>query len=49
MTWLWLVDPDARAIEVYRDDELVIIASGAEALGVPPFENLALVVDTLWP
>ena len=48
VTWLWLVDPDARAIEVYRDDEPVTIAHGAEPIDVPPFEDLALIVDDLW-
>ena len=49
VTWLWLVDPDARAIEVYRDDAPVTIASGAEPMDVPPFEELALRIDALWP
>jgi Uma2 family endonuclease len=48
VTWLWLVDPEARAIEVYRDDERIMVASGTEPLDVPPFDGLGLVVDSIW-
>ncbi|HEV8586889.1 MAG TPA: Uma2 family endonuclease [Methylomirabilota bacterium] len=46
--WLWLVDPEQRTIEVYRDDERVMVASGAEPADLPPFEQLGLVVDSIW-
>jgi len=47
--WLWLVNPEARALEVYRGDERVLVASGPEPVDLPPFESLGLIVDSLWP
>ncbi len=51
--YLWLVDPDARAIEVFTLDgdrySLSTAAAGSDALHLPPFTDLALVPDSLWP
>ena len=50
---LWLVDPDAHAIEAFvlRGEGYVLAASavGAEPVDLPPFTGLALVPDALWP
>ena len=50
---LWLVDPDAHAIEAFvlQGERYVHAASavGAEAVDLPPFTGLALVPDALWP
>jgi len=50
---LWLVDPDAHAIEAFvlQGERYVLAASavGAEAVDLPPFTGLALVPDALWP
>jgi len=48
VTWLWLVDSDTRTLEVYHDDERVLVASGPEPADLPPFEQLGLVVESLW-
>lgn len=49
----WIVDPEARVVEAYRREGsgyvLVMRASGSEPCGPPPFDDLGLVVDTLWP
>jgi Uma2 family endonuclease len=51
--YLWLVDPDARAIEVLAlDNDRYVLAAGAagpDPIDLPPFTGLALVPDTLWP
>jgi Uma2 family endonuclease len=51
--WLWLVDPDARVVEVFglQDDRyvLALTATGAAPVDLPPFPRLGLVPDTLWP
>jgi Uma2 family endonuclease len=51
--YLWLVDPDARAVEVFalESDRYVLAAgaAGAEPIDLPPFTALALVPDALWP
>ena len=50
---LWLVDPDAHAIEAFvlQGERYVLAPSavGAEAVDLPPFTGLALVPDALWP
>jgi hypothetical protein len=50
---LWLIDPDARTIEVFVLDRdrsaLAATATGPEPIAVPPFSGLRLVPDTLWP
>jgi Uma2 family endonuclease len=49
---LWLVDPDARAIETFtlEHDHYVHArtVSGSNAGELPPFTGLALVPDSLW-
>ena len=51
--FVWLVDPDARAIEAFvleRDRYVLAVSvTGAEAVDLPPFTGLALVPDALWP
>jgi Uma2 family endonuclease len=51
--YLWLIDPDARAIEalVLENDRYVLAtsAAGSEPVDLPPFVGLALVPDALWP
>ncbi len=48
----WIVDPEARALEAYRLEGagyiLAMRAAGATPCGPPPFEDLGLVVDSLW-
>ena len=50
--FLWLADPDARAIEgfVLERDRYVLAASvaGPDAADLPPFTGLGLVPDSLW-
>ena len=50
---LWLVDPDARALEAFSLEGdryvLVVSAAGREAIDLPPFTGLGLVPDSLWP
>ncbi len=49
----WLVDPDVRVIEAYvlRGGEyaLTVRAAGGQPLDLPPFVDLGLVPDSLWP
>lgn len=49
----WIVDPDARTIEAYELTDagyrLVMTTSGAAPVSLPPFPDLALVPDSLWP
>jgi Uma2 family endonuclease len=51
--YLWLVDPDARAVEVFAlEDDRYVLAAGAagpDPIDLPPFTGLALVPDSLWP
>ena len=51
--YLWLIDPDARAIEAFALEHdryvLAATAAGAEPVDLPPFTGLALVPDALWP
>lgn len=51
--YYWIVDPDARAVEAYELAEdgyrLLTTARGAEPVSLPPFADLALVPDSLWP
>jgi Uma2 family endonuclease len=51
--YLWLVDPDTRAVEVLAREKdryvLVAGAAGPDPIDLPPFTGLALVVEALWP
>ena len=50
--FLWLVDPDARAIEAFElaHDRYVHVrtVSGSDAVDVPPFIGLGLIPETIW-
>ena len=50
---LWLVDPDARALEAFSLEGsryvLAVSAAGGDPVDLPPFTRLGLVPDTLWP
>jgi Uma2 family endonuclease len=49
----WLVDPEARAIETYvlgpQGYSLALRCFGTVPASPPPFTNLELIPDTLWP
>jgi Uma2 family endonuclease len=49
----WLVDPDGRTIEGFvlhgSEYELAVRAAGATPVDLPPFVDLGLVPDSLWP
>ena len=49
----WIVDPEGRSVEAYAlsagDYELVTRASGTATVTLPPFNDLALVPESLWP
>jgi len=51
--YYWIVDPEARMVEVYGLSEgeyqLLTRASGAEPISLPPFPDLQLIPATLWP
>lgn len=51
--YYWIVDPDTCTIEAYElaDDgyRLVTTVRGAETVSLPPFPDLALVPESLWP
>jgi len=51
--YYWIVDSEARSIEAYSLAEegyrLVTRASGTAAVPLPPFPDLALVPESLWP
>jgi Uma2 family endonuclease len=53
VTWYWIVDPDARVIEVYRLQadgyRLETRLEGAEPRALPPFPDLALDPAVIWP
>src|SRR5438067_7308124 len=50
---LWLVDPDARALEAFSLEGgryvLTVSAAGGAPVDLPPFTGLGLVPDSLWP
>lgn len=51
--WYWIVDPDARILEVHRlagdAYHLAQRAEGSETLSASPFDGLRLPLDSLWP
>ena len=51
--YLWLIDPDARAIDAFtlQADEYALTASAtvSEPLDLLPFAGLGLIPDALWP
>ncbi len=51
--YYWIVDPEGRTVEVYvlraGDYELVTRATGTIAVSLPPFPDLGLIPDSLWP
>ncbi len=51
--YYWIVDPEARTIEVYElsggSYTLVTRVSGSEPVSLPPFSGLALIPAALWP
>lgn len=51
--FLWLVDPDRRTVEAFALGEAgygePVIASGPTPAALPPFPDLPLVPDALWP
>jgi Uma2 family endonuclease len=50
--WYWIVDPDARVVEIYRLEAgsytLSKRVAGDEPLGAEPFPDLALAPAALW-
>ena len=51
--WYWIVDPDDRAIEVYRLDHdsyrLDVWLDGTEPRALPPFPDCLLDPAAIWP
>lgn len=51
--YYWIVDPEARVVEVYGLSEGVYQVSarvaGSEPVSLPPFPDLAFVPASLWP
>jgi Uma2 family endonuclease len=51
--YYWIVDPEARTIEAYQlvdaGYRLVARADDREAVSLPPFSDLALVPEAIWP
>ena len=51
--YLWLVDPDARTIEAFEllGNRYTLLrgVTGSQAVELPPFPELDLVPDRLWP
>jgi Uma2 family endonuclease len=51
--YLWLVDPDARAVEAFALENdgyaLAAGAAGPDLIDLPPFTALGLVAEFLWP
>ncbi len=50
--WVWIVDPDARSIEVFERDDTawrrVAAVEGIDVVRLPPFGALALKLAGLW-
>lgn len=53
VAYYWIVDVDARAIEAYElfsgSYRLAARGQGHGPVGLPPFEDLGLLPDSLWP
>lgn len=51
--YMWLVDSEARSVEAFvlgaEGYTLVARASGSTPVGLPPFPELGLIPDLLWP
>jgi Uma2 family endonuclease len=51
--YFWLVDPEERRVEAFAlgpdGYAPAIHAAGRDPVGLPPFPDLALVPDSLWP
>lgn len=51
--YFWLVDPEARMVEALGlgagTYAVALRASGPRPIGIPPFPDLGLVVERLWP
>jgi Uma2 family endonuclease len=51
--WYWIVDPDARSLEVYalvdREYQLAERWEGAALVEPPPFAGLRSTLDSIWP
>jgi len=53
LSHLWLVDPDARTLEVYHLQDnghwlLLITLEGEVPVQQPPFDAIAFPLDSLW-
>ncbi|MBI3122335.1 MAG: Uma2 family endonuclease [candidate division NC10 bacterium] len=50
--YYWIVDPEARTVEAYVLSEdgyqLAVRGAGPEAVSLPPFPNLPLILASLW-
>ncbi|HSB82227.1 MAG TPA: Uma2 family endonuclease [Candidatus Methylomirabilis sp.] len=51
--FFWLVDPEGRSVESFvlgpQGYSLAMRASGTESVSPPPFPDLALIPESLWP
>jgi Uma2 family endonuclease len=52
--WLWLIDPDARLLEVYRREangylRLTTYDVDEGKIRAPPFEAIELDLKIIWP
>jgi len=51
--YYWIVDPEAQAIEAYGLREggydLSVRAAGSQPVSLPPFTDLGIVPDSIWP
>ena len=51
--YYWIVDPEARTLEAHSLAEggyqVAVRASGPARVSLPPFPDLALIPDSLWP